>query len=164
MYAEFLLAHDFNHKNFHPIALLKVKNVKQISSKVTLMTGLYARALINNVTSPFLGNFLTSTDYESVYYQHLPFYGLPSVWAAQQNAAIGSAGLRLNIFKRNYVTLSTNYLLQNDVIDQFDKYKGTWGFGLTYSYKTSVGPIEFTLGYSNAYGKIVATGNVGYWF
>lgn len=164
LYTEFLLAHDSHYKDLNPIALLKFKNVQSIGSNVVLLTGISARTVLRAETPVFLNNYLTASEYESLYYHHLPFYGVPSVTAAKRHIAIGSVGLRCNIFKRNYVTLSTNYMVQNDQLNQFSHYKGTWGFGFTYSFKTGAGPIEFSLGYSNAFGRVIATGNAGYWF
>ena len=164
IYSEALLAHDLNYKNINPIVLLKAKNVAKLNSRTALLTSINARSVLRKETPSFLGNFLAAQEYETSYYHWLPFYGLPSIWATSQNAFIGSLGLRYNVYKRHYITLAGNYLLHNDEIDQFDKYKGIWGVGFTYSYKTAIGPIEFTLGYSDAYRKVVPTANIGFWF
>ncbi len=164
IYSEALLAHDLNYESINPIVLFKAKNVAKLSSRAALLTTINARSVLRKETPSFLGNFLAAQEYETSYYHWLPFYGLPSIWATSRNAFIGSLGLRYNIYKRHYITLAGNYLLHNDEIDQFDKYKGIWGVGFTYSYKTAIGPIEFTLGYSDAYRKVVPTANIGFWF
>ena len=164
IYSEALLAHDLNYKNINPIVLLKAKNVAKLNSRTALLTSINARSVLRKETPSFLGNFLAAQEYETSYYHWLPFYGLPSIWATSRNAFIGNLGLRYNLYKRHYITLAGNYLLHNDEIDQFDKYKGVWGVGFTYSYKTAIGPIEFTLGYSDAYRKVVPTANIGFWF
>ena len=166
IYSEFVLAHDYkSYKDLHPIVLLKLKNVQSIGSNLALLTGINTRFIMRGEKTPvFLRNYLVPTEYEAFYYHHLPFYGLPSVWAVKRNVAIGSLGVRYNAFKKSYFTLSGNYMLENDEFDQFKNYQGTWGLGVTYSYKTPVGPIELTLGYSNAYQKLIVSGNVGFWF
>ncbi|MGC3977700.1 MAG: patatin-like phospholipase family protein [Paludibacteraceae bacterium] len=164
LYTEFTLAHNTNSDKIRSIALIKAKNTLSINSNLAVLTSINARSIFLNQTPQFLKNHLTSNEYESFFYHYLPFYGAPSVWTLQNNAAVGSLGMRCKIFKRNYVTLSTNYLLQTNHLNQLSDYEGMLGVGLTYSFRTNVGPIEFTLGYSDAYGKLVTTGNIGFWF
>lgn len=164
VYSEFSFANEFKTNNFNPIALLKVRNIQRINSSVVLLTGINGRSVLSSSTPILLNNYLVPQDYEAYSYQQLTFNGLPSVWAAKRNVLIGNIGFRYNFLKNSYITLSTNYLTQSDIINKLKEYTGIWGFGATYAYKTPIGPIQFTLGYSNAYKKAVFSGAIGFWF
>lgn len=164
IYSEVSLAHDIKNNTLNPILYFKVKTATSLNKKMTLLMNAYGRSLLNQTTPVFLDNFLASEEYEISSYHHLPFYGLPTVWHTDRTAWIGALRFRYQFVKNNYITLSGNYMLHNDKIEEFANYKGTWGVGFSYAYKSIAGPIEFTLGYSNAYGEIVPTGNIGFWF
>jgi NTE family protein len=73
-------------------------------------------------------------------------------------------GLRVNIAKRHYVSLAGNYLIHNDTFSNLNRFKPIWGSGLTYAYKSVVGPAELTVGYSDKYKKPTLSANFGFWF
>ncbi|MDO9633951.1 MAG: hypothetical protein Q7J05_02760, partial [Paludibacter sp.] len=105
-----------------------------------------------------------SKDYEVRFNHHLPFYGLPSFWATKKNTFIGCMEFRTSLYKHHHLSLAANLLFHNDEFNQFNAYKPIWGAGLTYAYKSPFGPVEFTVGYSDTYRKIVVSANVGFWF
>lgn len=164
IYSEFALTNELKSDNFSPIVLLKASHVQSLSPSLALLTRIDARSILNSKVPIMMNNYLVSKDYEAYSYQHLTFNGLPSLWIAKRSVFIGDLGFRYNFLKTSYVTLSANYLLQNDVIDHLKDYTGIFGLGFTYAYKTPAGPIEFTLGYSNAFNKVVFAGNIGFWF
>lgn len=163
-YTEVSFAKDFKSQSLNPILLFTMRDATKLNRNLTLLTNIYARSLLKSTTPVFLENYVAAQDYEINYGQHLSFYGLPSLWSTERTTVIGRAGLRMNVYRKNYVTLATNYLLHNNEISHIEDYKSIWGFGFTYAYKSPVGPVEFTLGYSDAYKKVIASGNIGFWF
>jgi NTE family protein len=116
-------------------------------------------------SSPFpLKNYIASRDYEITLDHHLPFYGMPSIWATERTTLIGGLVLRKQVYKQHYVSVATNLLFHNDVILDFKNYKSIFGVGLTYSYKSPFGPIELTVGFADKYKKVTVAANVGFWF
>jgi hypothetical protein len=89
---------------------------------------------------------------------------LPSIWSTGRNAFVGLAGLRININKSHYINLVGNYLVNSNEFDNFEKYEAILGGGITYAYKSAIGPIELTVGYSDKYKKPTLSANAGFWF
>jgi len=163
LYTEFSLTEDLVFDIINPIWLFKNRSAIALSARSTLMLNAYARTLFSDVPIQ-LGNFIASKDYEVRLNHHLPFYGVPSFWSTGKNTFIGCVEYRANVYKKHHLTLAANVLLHNDKFNQFRSYKSIWGGGITYSYKSPFGPIEFTLGYSDAYRKLVTSVNIGFWF
>lgn len=82
----------------------------------------------------------------------------------EKNTFIGCVEYRANFYKKHYLTLAANLLLHSDEFNRFSTYKSIIGGGVTYSYKSPFGPVEFTLGYSDVYRKLTTSVNIGFWF
>lgn len=162
-YTEFALTEDLVLDVINPVWLLKNRNAISVSDKSTLMLNTYARTLFSDVPLQF-GNFIASKDYEVRFNHHLPFYGLPSFWATKKNTFIGCMEFRTNFYKQHHLSIAANLLYHSDEFNEFNAYKAIWGAGLTYAYKSPFGPVEFTLGYSDTYRKMIVSANVGFWF
>lgn len=163
LHTEFSLTEDLVFDIINPIWMLKNRSAIALSKQSTLMLNAYARTLFSDVPLQ-LGNFIASKDYEVRFNHHLPFYGLPSFWSTGKNTFIGCIEYRANIYKKHHVTLAANLLFHNDEFNRFSTYKSIIGGGITYSYKSPFGPVEFTIGYSDAYNKLTASANIGCWF
>ncbi len=163
LYTEFSLTEDVVFDIINPVWLLKSRNSIPLSKQSTLMLNAYARTLFSDVPLQ-LGNFIASKDYELRFNHHLPFYGLPSFWSSGKNTFIGCVEYRANVYKKHHVTVAANMLLHSDVFNRSSTYKSIIGGGITYSYKSPFGPVEFTLGYSDAFNKLTTSANIGFWF
>lgn len=164
VYSEVSLAQDLNFENINPIVFIKFRQAVRVGGQVTMQLGAYGRSLFRETTPVYLGNFVAAQDYELSFNYHLPFYGLPSLWATQRTTVIGSLGLQVRFIHNHYIALNANGLLQNDELRSLSKYNSILGGGITYSYKSAVGPIELTVGYSDKYRKPVLSANAGFWF
>jgi NTE family protein len=103
-------------------------------------------------------------DFELLLDNQLPFYGLLSLWPSNRFTYIGLTGLRVNIAKRHYVTLAGNYLMHNNKSHRLDEFSTITGVGLTYAYKSAIGPVKLIVGYSDKFKKPTLSANVGFWF
>ena len=164
IYSELSFVGDTRFQDLYPILLFKMRNIIRFNNSFSLLMNLYNRTLISEQTPDHLGNTIGGHDYELMLDRQLPFFGLPAFTPTKRSTCITTAGLRVNIEKRHFVTFYGNYLLHNNEFSDFSNYKTTWGCGLVYAYKSKIGPLEMMLGYSNKYKKPVISANVGYWF
>ena len=163
-FVEMSLVQDLDFHSINPILLVKHRNAMSLSGNSTVLIGIFGRFLFRETTPVQLGNYVAPQDYELSVNYHLPFYGLPSVWAAERITIIGSLGLRLNFKHNHFITLITNGLLQNRTVEDLDQYNVILGGGITYSFRSKIGPIGLTIGYAEKYQKPVVSANVGFWF
>jgi NTE family protein len=164
VYSEVSLAQDMGFHHANPIVLFKMRNIFKLGRSYSILLNIYGRSVLTETAPGHLGNFVGGHDYEILLDHHLPFYGLPSLWPTGRYTYIGLTGLRVNVAKRHYITLVGNYLIHNNEFSYFNSYKTIWGSGLTYSYKSPIGPIEITAGYSDQNKKPTLSANIGFWF
>jgi len=163
VFTEFSLTKDVVLNRINPIWLLKNRNAIPLHKNSTLLLNAYARTLFSDVPI-HLGNFVASKDYELRFNHHLPFYGLPSSWSTAKNTFIGAIEFRQHLYKRHYVTAAANILFHGEEFNDINTYKAIYGAGLTYEFRSPFGPMGFTLGYADAYRKLVVSANLGFWF
>jgi NTE family protein len=164
IYAEASIAQYKNFNVINPIVLLKFRKAIKINDQMTLMANVNARSLLSDASPAPLLNYIANRDYEITLSHHLPFYGMPTLWATERTTIIGGMVLRKRVYRQHYVSVATNLLFHNDVIFDFENYKSIFGVGLTYSYKSPFGPVELTIGFADKYKKVTASANVGFWF
>jgi len=163
-YSEFSLVQDFDFNDVSPVAMMKIRNYIRVNPSLTVLLNFYGRTILSNNYPQYIENFLVAKDYELNFDHHLPFYGLPSVWSAERNLFVGLLGLRVRVAPNQYIKAEGNILFQDRDLLSLESYRSLWGTALTYAYNSPVGPIEFSLGYSNGYEKLVFTANAGFWF
>lgn len=164
MYSELDFSQDVSFSKINPTFLFKMRNTIRFNSSLAGLLNLYGRSVLTKTSSGYLGNYLSSQDYEIYFDQQLPFYGLPTIWSVERSAFIGMVGLQANIYKKHYLSLMGNYLLHNSELHHFSEYQDIWGGGFTYSFRSVVGPFEATVAYSDEYKKLIFSANIGFWF
>lgn len=164
IYAEASIAQNKSFHTINPIASLSIRKVIKLNQEMTLTANFQGRSLFTETCPVPLYNFIASRDYEITLDHHLPFYGMPSLWTTERTTIIGGLVLRKNIYRKHYVSVATNLLFHNNVIFDFEHYKSIFGLGLTYSYKSNFGPIDFTIGFADKYKKLMVSANIGFWF
>lgn len=164
IFAEISLAQDKGFHYLNPIALFKMRNVIPLDENFCLLLNFSGRSLMSETTSGHLRNFVGGSNYEILFNHHLPFIGLPTFWPTERNTFTGLTGLLLKIDKKNFLSMSCNYLMHNDEFIGFNDYEKVWSGGLTYAYRSAIGPMEVTVGYSGKYRKPTISANVGFWF
>ena len=164
MYAEASIAEDESFNNINPIILLKSRNYIPLSKHCTFLLNYNGRAIFSRDVPTFKSNFVGGHDHEIYFNNNLPFYGLPSLMPANRFTFIGLGGLRVQFAQKHYISLMANYLIQSNEIIEDIAYSSIWGIGAKYSYKSAIGPLDFTIGYSDWYKKPTMSANVGLWF
>lgn len=163
IYSELSFAGDIRFQDLYPILLIKIRNIIRLNNSFSLLINLYNRTL-SDQTPGHLGNMIGGSDYELMLDHQLPFFGMPPFTPANRFTCITTAGLRINIKPRHFITFYNNYLLHSNGLSDIGNYKTAWGSGLVYAYKSKIGPIEMMLGYSDKYKEPVISANIGYWF
>jgi len=164
LYSEALLAIDEGFDHYIPIVHFKMRNIIKINKSFSILLNASGRSIFTETVPLHLGNFVGGNDFELLLDNQLPFYGLPSLWPTGRFTYSGLAGLRVNISKKHYVTIEGNYLMHNDTSHRLDEFSTITGIGLTYAYKSAIGPIKLIAGYSDKYKKPTLSANVGFWF
>jgi NTE family protein len=95
----------------------------------------------------------------------IPFVGLDFMERADKNALIIRADLQIEVFRNFYITAKVNAGNLKEEFNQLFTYnKMIGGVGLTFSYDSWIGPIEYTLMKSTNRPGGLSFVNIGYWF
>lgn len=163
-YAEFSMMSNLKMLNkLSPALLYKIRNVWPIANRTALLFDIYGRELFNSDYSLTKATLIGGEPYSQYFNYHLPFVGLPAVYIADRSANIGLAGLRFHLTESQYLSLLFNAMMQsNDA--EFTNINMTYGGGIKYAYKSLLGPLDITLGFSSVSEKPTFSANFGYWF
>jgi NTE family protein len=164
IYSEFLLSSAPDYSTICPVLMLRNRNIYKLTYNSNFILNFYGRAILLNSIHPFKYTYIGGTEYNTYYYYHFPFYGLPAVTPVDRYALIGAAGIRLKFAKKHYVTFLANCILDNTEFYPFHDYSTTFGTAIKYSAKSVFGPVDFTAGFSGGYSRPALSINIGYWF
>jgi NTE family protein len=147
------------------IAYLKMKKAIAVDSKLTLYPQFYGRVVWGKNIPDFFESFIGGIEHTDYFDIQIPFVGLTRMEFETVNTFIFRTDFQYELFKNNYLIFKANVgkAVQhiNDALN-----KGEWikGVGLTYSYNSIIGPMEFTLMYSDKKDKVSNYVSLGYWF
>lgn len=131
--------------NHTPFAAMQysVSGALSLNNQVTVIPSLYGRTLIGmRPTYPYfnaLGGILPKR-----YTPHqMPFVGIQHIEIFDNSVMVGALEARVKITGHHYISAIGNVLLQNDDFRyMFNGENSLVGFGLKYTYNTSLGPIN----------------------
>ncbi len=166
MYAEIKYVSDWYNADTPPAWLftLKMENAIPLGENVAFQPSIFAGTAIgDSIPAPY--RYYMGGISENYIKGSFPFVGLKFLQKNNKNTLIGSADLQINIHQNHYITLKSavgktayemnNIFVAEDII---------LGYGITYSYQTIIGPMEFTLMSSNSSDELIGFINIGYWF
>ncbi len=166
MYAEIKYVSDWYSADTPPAWLftLKMENAIPLGENVTFQPSIYAGTAIgDSIPAPY--RYYMGGISENYIKGSFPFAGLKFLQKNNKNILIGSADLQINIHKNHYIILKSaigktayemnNIFIAEDII---------LGYGMTYSFESIIGPMEFTLMSSNSSDELLGFINIGYWF
>ncbi|MBP3382314.1 MAG: patatin-like phospholipase family protein [Tidjanibacter sp.] len=109
---------------------------------LTFIGSLYGRSLIGpRPTYPYqnsMGGILPGRYME----QQMPFVGIQRIELCENSVMVGAIEARYEFFKNHTLSAVANYALQNDNFwEMFDGRQSLLGFGVKYTYHTSLGPL-----------------------
>ena len=114
-----------------------------MSDWVTVVPSLYGRTLVGKEpTYPYfnaLGGILPARYVP----QQMPFVGIQHIEQFDNSVMVGSLEVRMKITGNHYLSAICNGLIQNDnFLRMFRGEDALVGFGLKYTYNTSLGPLS----------------------
>lgn len=120
----------------------KVTGALRAGNLLTFVPSLYGRTLIGmEVTYPYfncLGGILPARHMP----QQMPFVGLQDIELFDNSVMVAALEARFTIAKNHYISAVGNVLTENDDFRKMLLFKDTLvGFGLKYTYQTSLGPL-----------------------
>lgn len=131
------------HAPFHSVQYKVMTALTPWQGPLTFIGSLYGRTLIGpKPTYPYqncMGGVLPSRYMD----QQMPFVGIQHVELFDNSVMVASAEVRYEIFKHHTISAVANYAVQNDIFwDMFNLNNDLLGFGLKYTYHTSLGPLS----------------------
>jgi len=151
-------------EDINSIVLVRDRNIIRINTTFSTLINFYGRAVLSEKTPGQLGNFAGGHDYEISLDNNLPFYGLPSLYTTERQSLIGMLGVRANLTHNHYITVISNIMFHSAEFYPINEFRSLSGYGLTYSYDSTIGPIEVTVGYSDRYRSPTLSADIGLWF
>lgn len=147
------------------IAYLKLKKAISVSDRFTIYPNFYGRVIWGKNIPDFFMTYTGGIDQTDYFDIQMPFVGLERMEVASTNAFVFRGDFQFELFKNNYLILKANAgKLTDDVNDSLKTGEWIRGIGLTYSYNSLIGPMEFSLMYSNKKEKVLNYVSLGYWF
>jgi NTE family protein len=98
--------------------------------------------------------------------QQMPFIGINHVDYVNNFTAIARCDFRFNFLEKHYVTATYNFLYGFNPFGKgfIEGSRHFSGVGLRYAYNSFIGPISFTLQWSDCTKRVSAYFSVGYTF
>lgn len=147
------------------IAYLRAKKAIAFNSNLTIYPKFFGRIVWGSDIPEVFQTYTGGQDQSNYFDIQVPFVGLRRMEIASSNSFIFRTDIQYELFKNNYLILKPNI---GKIVEDINSVlrKGRWikGIGVTYSYNSLVGPMEFTLGISDVETKVRGFINLGYWF
>lgn len=146
---------------------LKLNSAIPIADKLTAIPGLFTAITIKQDLLPPIQHWvgvggLNPNNYVE---SHVPFMGVNFVQSWGFYTAIARLKLRYNVYDKLYLTASADGGVNSmDATAALKLEDAMLGYGLTASYNSFIGPVEFTVMGSNVNPKPSFFVNIGYWF
>jgi len=147
------------------VAYLKFQKAISLSSAFTVYPKFYGRVVWGKSIPNFYVSYTGGIDQTDYFDIQIPFVGLERMELASTNSFVFRADFQYELFRNNYLILKTNAgKLVDDINDALNKGEWIKGIGLTYSYNSLIGPIEFSLMYSDKKNSVSNYVSLGFWF
>ncbi len=138
-----------------------------LGRKLVFKPGVFIGATIKSAERPPLQHYFALGGLNPINYveSFQPFTGGHFLQKYGLYVATGKLKLQYNFLPKQYITLKTDFgTIDNNLNDVFNSENFLLGYGVTYSYNSFIGPIEFTVMGSNFSGDVQFFVNIGFWF
>ena len=133
-------------------------------SRVTLIPSLWHRSLLGKQVPMIYMNVMGGSLRGRYMDQQIPFAGFSFAHPFYKRLSVASLEGRYNLSGPNYLTLSPVFAFSGDTVGASFANGPTWGLQLGYLRATSVGPLEFSVRWSNYTGTPQVYAALGYSF
>ena len=151
---------DINYDNYQRL-MVHLENYTPVANRVTFFT-LFQAGINLNYKQNLVNNFQVGGLVKTIRNQ-IVFAGLEETTLSTPSVATFMLGLNYRIAKNTYVSLKTNALVNNFISKDRKLKFDNWltGHALTFAYNTPIGPLEFSLAYSDQAQKVLTYVNFG---
>ncbi len=165
--SKFEFVRDIDEKQYSDVYRISAGHNKAypFSEKLTLMTNLYVGSVIGDSIPPdyvYYSGGLMLNDYKVGIF---PFVGLEMFEKTDKNLFTFGMDLQYELFRNHYILIRGNIgktaASFEDIIFPEEYY---FGYGLTYGFRSLIGPMEFSVMKNNLRNDILTYVNIGYWF
>ncbi|MBI9058926.1 MAG: patatin-like phospholipase family protein [Labilibaculum sp.] len=147
------------------VAYMKFNKAISVNPNFTVYPQFYGRVVWGKNIPGFYQSYTGGMDKSDYFDIQIPFVGLDRFQFSSTNAFVFRSDFQYELFKNNYLILKANAgKLVEDVDSSLSEGKWIKGIGLTYSYNSLIGPIEFSLTHSDEKEGISNYVNLGFWF
>lgn len=144
---------------------IKNEGIINLNKNIALLHTQAARIYVTDSMPHILqSTFLGGVYQPDLYEYQFPFYGLRFAEIITKNMMMTGFDIRCRIYKKNYVSFLINGASVSDYVIFKDKTKYIIGGGINYTYYSLLGPLKYTLSYSNASKAILSYISLGYIF
>jgi len=159
----------YQYKDKHPnlIVAADYKVAFSISPRLAMIPHVNGRIIFgNSENDPWsLKNMVGGLFNEMHYMQERTFAGVSNIEYINERAmALTGATFQFEAFKNHFIQLRGDYLMSFDKIDNVLTKEKHWGAQANYLFRSSLGPVGGTIGYSNLTNSIDFYINAGYYF
>ena len=153
-------------KTFPPISFMLLnERTNVLSKRFTLLQNQAFRFIVSDSLTPmYLRSFVGGELQSDLYEYQLPFQGLRFAEIIAENVAMLGFGLRYNLYKKNYISLLTNVAAIAENFKLNNNISYIVGAGIKYTYLSVLGPLQYTLGYSNQNKTLISFMSLGFQF
>ena len=149
------------------VAFLKYDHNVPLAKKFTLQPGVFVGALLQNTMTPPPQHFfaLGGLCPENYVDQYVPFTGAKFLQKYGYYSAVARLKLQYNVYQKIYLTLRADGGANvRDPDELFASKNYLFGYGLTASYDSFIGPVELSVMGSNINPDPIFFLNIGFWF
>lgn len=132
--------------------------------RFTLQPMVYGRLLLGKTVPFIFANTVGGTLYGHYIEQQMPFAGIGRVESVDDQFVAAQVQGQFRVATNHYALMRISVAQQAEELNELLDHKTLLGAQLAYCYKTFVGPIGATLGYSNCTKKPYFYLNIGYEF
>lgn len=158
------LTDNIDHKTGFFQGSVRFSHAFPLHKKLTLTNTFFAGATTEDIIPPHYGYYMGGLG--GTYLRGLvPFVGLKYMQVTGSNAWAAGTDLRMEVWTDNFISLKANICKASLAAKDLITTSGiTYGGGISYGYRSVIGPMEVTLMTSNNIKGLTGFINIGYWF
>ncbi len=155
----------FNEKRtYFGIASFNINGANPISQRITFMPELFGRFIVGEHIPQYFCNHIGGV-YDMRYLEgQRAFYGVHFAEIVNNYMLGIRMAFRYRLLNKHYLSAIANYLVESDKFKNMFYSGNYYGFGIKYSYKSAIGPINLSVDYSNRSKRFGFFGGLGYFF
>jgi NTE family protein len=149
------------------IGYVKYENNIMFARRIVLRPGAFFGSTLSSTNLPPPQHWFGFGGLNPKHYQatNSPFTGVPFIQHYGYHAMALNLKVQYNVFRKLYATLLLDAgSVETEFEEVFLPENYIFGYGLTLSYDSFIGPVEATLMSSNTYAKPTFFLNLGFWF